>query len=237
MSDFMIDWEREARTGIAEAIYCESKSVTQISNILDCATTRRFLLTRLSPEKMAALAETQKSRLDYDPVSRTAFWGEIMPPTQSGPGIVCAGTSDLPVAKEVQRTLCFYGYSAPLICDVGIAGLWRLMKHLEEIRSFSIVLAVAGMEGALFSVLAGLIDAPLIAVPTSVGYGVSKDGELALRSALGSCSPGILTVNIDNGFGAACSALRIFGKFAQPGRSAVSEPDSTAAGFQQACLV
>jgi hypothetical protein len=123
--------------------------------------------------------------------------------------VVCAGTSDLPVAREAARTLHFAGYDAPVIADVGVAGLWRLMQRIDEIRSFEVVIAVAGMEGALFSVLAGLVDAPVIAVPTSVGYGVAHGGHAALHSALASCATGIVAVNIDNGFGAAGAALRL----------------------------
>ena len=127
----------------------------------------------------------------------------------SGIGIVCAGTSDLPVAREAQATLAFCGHTAPLIADVGVAGLWRLQDRLPEITRFKIVIAVAGMEGALFSVLAGLVRAPVIAVPTSVGYGVAEGGRAALTSALASCAPGIVTVNIDNGFGAAAAAIKM----------------------------
>lgn len=209
MSDFIIDWERERRTGVAEAVFCEDKSVAQISAILSSTEGKRLLLTRLDEKKVAALPDSLQQGFDYDPLSRTAFWGHGYPLSRCGPGIVCAGTSDLPIAWEASRTLAFYGYDAPIVADVGVAGLWRLMQQIEDIRKFSVVLAVAGMEGALFSVLAGLVEAPVIAIPTSIGYGVCKDGHLALHSALGSCSPGLLTVNIDNGFGGACAALRI----------------------------
>lgn len=209
MSEFEIDWQREERTGIAEAVFCEHKSVEQIAAILTAADQRPLLLTRLTREQFAGLPEHLRAALDHDDCSRTAFhrWRER--PLVCGPGIVCAGTSDLPVAREAQRVLAFYGYQAPVIADVGVAGLWRLMKRLEEIRSFSVLIAVAGMEGALFSVLAGLVDAPVIAVPTSVGYGVAGHGRAALNSALASCAPGLVSVNIDNGFGAACAALRM----------------------------
>ena len=113
------------------------------------------------------------------------------------------------MAREAVRALAFAGYQAPLIADVGVAGLWRLMQRIDEIRSHRVVIAVAGMEGALFSVLAGLVAAPLIATPTSVGYGVAAGGRAALNSALASCAAGLTCVNIDNGFGAACAALRI----------------------------
>ncbi len=208
-SEFEIDWAREERTGIAEAVLCDGKTCEQIAAILRAAQDRPLLLTRLAPEKLAGLPEDLRRELDHDPSSLTAFHRRIERPLISGPGIVCGGTSDLPVAREAQRTLAFYGYNAPLVSDVGVAGLWRLMKRIDEIRTFSVVIAVAGMEGALFSVLAGLVDAPVIALPTSVGYGVAAQGRTALNSALASCAQGLVCVNIDNGFGAACAALRI----------------------------
>ena len=207
--DFVIDWEREQRTGVAEAVLCEGKSAAQIEAILASAGERRLLLTRLREDMLAQLPDGRRAALDYDPLSRTALHGRCIAPTVAGPGIVCAGTSDLPVAREAARSLAFAGYEAPLIADVGVAGLWRLMRRLEEIRSFRVLIAVAGMEGALFSVLAGLVDAPVIAVPTSVGYGVAAGGHTALHSALASCATGLVAVNIDNGFGGACAAIRI----------------------------
>jgi NCAIR mutase (PurE)-related protein len=208
-AEFEIDWQREARTGVAEALFCEGKTAAQIAAILEAAADRRLLLTRLDAEKFAALPEAQRRRLDHDPLSRTAFFGPVPPPNLDGIGIVCAGTSDLPVAREAARSLAFAGYAAPIVADVGVAGLWRLMNRLDDIRRHAVVIAVAGMEGALFTVLGGLIDAPLIAVPTSVGYGVAAGGRAALTTALASCAPGIVTVNIDNGFGAAAAAIRM----------------------------
>ncbi|EWY41162.1 circadian phase modifier CpmA [Skermanella stibiiresistens SB22] len=211
-----MDWERERRTGVPEAVLCASKSGTQIQAILIAAASagRRLLFTRLEPAAVEALAPECRALLDYDPISRTAWCGGPPPAgtVRDGVGIVAAGTSDLPVASEAARTLEFLGFSAPVIADVGVAGLWRLMRRLEEIRGFRVVIAVAGMEGALFSVLAGLVDAPVIAVPASVGYGVSAGGTAALHSALASCAPGLLTVNIDNGFGAAAAAVKMMGK-------------------------
>jgi hypothetical protein len=209
MKEFEIDWQREERTGIAEAVFCADKTVGQIADILTAAGERPVLLTRFAVDKFTQLPDALRAVLDHDASSLTAFYRQCERPLVRGPGIVCAGTSDLPVAREAQRTLAFYGYHAPVISDVGVAGLWRLMKRLEEIRSFSIVIAVAGMEGALFSVLAGLVEAPVIAVPTSIGYGVAAHGRAALSSALASCAQGLVSVNIDNGFGAACAALRI----------------------------
>jgi pyridinium-3,5-biscarboxylic acid mononucleotide synthase len=209
MSDFELDWERERRTGIAEAVLCDGKSPAQIEAIVASAGERRLLLTRLDETTLARLGEERQRRLDYDPLSLTAIHGPAIAPCMDGAGVVCAGTSDLPVAREAARTLQFAGYQATVIADVGVAGLWRLMRRLDEIRRFKVVIAVAGMEGALFSVLAGLIDAPIIAVPTSIGYGVAKGGATALNSALACCASGLVAVNIDNGFGGACAAIRI----------------------------
>jgi NCAIR mutase (PurE)-related protein len=125
--------------------------------------------------------------------------------------IVAGGTSDARVAREASRTLAFEGEEATLVVDVGVAGLWRLMERIDEIRRHRVVIAVAGMEGALFSVLGGLVASPVVAVPTSVGYGVGAGGQTALNAALASCASGLTVVNIDNGFGAAHAALRILG--------------------------
>ena len=209
MNEFEIDWQREERTGVAEAVFCEEKTVAQIASILRATGERSLLLTRFAVEKHQRLPDDLRDLLDHDPASLTAFHRNRDRQLVPGPGIVCGGTSDLPVAREAQRTLAFHGYHAPVIADVGVAGLWRLMKRLDEIRSFPIVIAVAGMEGALFSVLAGLVEAPVIAVPTSVGYGVAARGRAALSGALASCAQGLVCVNIDNGFGAACAALRM----------------------------
>lgn len=205
-----LDWTREARTGVPEAVLCTSKSLAQIEAILAEAATRgaALLLTRLDPDKHARLPPLG-APLDYDPVSRTAIFGARPAVALSGVGIVAAGSSDMPVALEAQRTLRFGGHEAALIADVGVAGLWRLLERIAEIRAFRVVIAVAGMEGALFSVLGGLVAAPVIAVPTSVGYGVAEGGQAALSSALASCAPGVVAVNVDNGFGAAIAAIKM----------------------------
>jgi len=131
------------------------------------------------------------------------------PGTFGSVGIVCAGSSDLPVAREAQRSLEFFGIENELHCDVGVAGLWRLMAIADPLQRHAVLIAVAGMEGALFSVVAGLVPGLVIAVPTSIGYGVAAGGQAALTSALASCAPGVVCVNIDNGFGAAAAARKI----------------------------
>ncbi|MCB8882261.1 nickel pincer cofactor biosynthesis protein LarB [Acidisoma cellulosilytica] len=210
---FVMDWERERRTGVAEAVLCGSKSAAQIAAILDRARAegRRLLLTRLRLDQFRDLPDPCRADLDFDPVSATAILGAAAPDGAAKPGtlIVAAGTSDLGAATEAARTLGFHGYAAPMIVDVGVAGLWRLMARLEELRAARVLLVAAGMEGALFSVVAGLVEAPVIALPTSVGYGVAAQGQVALHSALASCAPGVLAVNIDNGFGAAAAAIKI----------------------------
>lgn len=210
MSEIVLDLERTGRIGLPEAVHCEMKSPEQIDAIVTASGEASLLLTRLAPERYERLAHATRAALDYDPVSRTAIKGE---PAQSASppavAIVAAGTSDVPVAREAARTLLFHGTAATVIADVGVAGLWRLMARLEDIRAHQVVVAIAGMEGALFSVLGGLVAAPVVAVPTSVGYGVSAGGQAALTSALASCAPGVTVVNIDNGYGAACAALRI----------------------------
>ena len=220
MDEFRLDWERVGRCGTSEAVLCEPKSTRQIDAIVAHAKAleRRLLLTRLGPRKFARLSEAARNALDYDEATRTAILGELpATPRQGRVAVVCGGTSDMPVAGEALRTLAFEGEGATLLADVGVAGLWRLMERLGEIRRHRVVIAVAGMEGALFSVLGGLVPCAVIAVPTSVGYGVSEGGRTALHAALASCASGLAVVNIDNGFGAAHAALRILGGAPGPG--------------------
>jgi NCAIR mutase (PurE)-related protein len=214
MADFRMDWDRIARTGTSEAVLCEPKSAAQIAAIVEHASAlhRRLLLTRLARPKLEALPAELREALDYDEGSRTAILGPLpAPQAEARVAIVCGGTSDVGVAGECARTLLFAGESSSSYVDVGVAGLWRLMEHLDDIRAHRVVVVVAGMEGALFSVLTGLVQGAVIAVPTSVGYGVAAGGHAALTAALASCASGIAVVNIDNGFGAAHAALRILG--------------------------
>lgn len=214
MNEFRLDWQRLARTGTTEAVLCDAKTVAQIEAIVAHAQElgQRLLLTRLRPRQWRELAAPLRETLDYDDVSRTAVVGTLPPPRQSGRvAIVCAGTSDLRVATEASRTLAFAGETATLFADVGVAGLWRLLDQIEDIRRHRVIVAVAGMEGALFGVLTGLVASVVVAVPTSVGYGVAKGGRVALDAALACCASGLAVVNIDNGFGAAHFALRMLG--------------------------
>ncbi len=208
----MLDLARRERTGLDEAVFCGGKSAIQIQTILDqvVEASSHILLTRLSREKVADLTEPTRRQLDYDPQSNTAYCGTAYPVRNSGRvAVVSAGTSDASVAREAQRTLRYFGEEPLVINDVGVAGLWRLMERLEDIRSASIVIAVAGMDAALPTVLGGLVSAPVIGVPTSVGYGVADGGQTALNAMLASCASGLVVTNIDNGYGGACAALKM----------------------------
>ncbi len=210
--DVMLDFARDARTGLDEAVMCASKSVFHLTTILDQVHEkgRCILLTRLLPEQFAELPAQHRGNIDYEPMSRTGYFGGTHQlKTETRIAVVAAGTSDLAVGREVVRTLRFYGEPAAEINDVGVAGLWRLLERVEEMRRMKVVVAVAGMDAALPTVIGGLVSSVVIGVPSSVGYGVAAGGETALRAMLASCSPGLLVTNIDNGFGAACAAVRV----------------------------
>jgi hypothetical protein len=211
-ADVVFDRDRPARIGLAEAVFCAHKSRDQVADAVADALSRGEprLFTRLEPTLAAALPPELSRALDYDPVSRTGVVGPL--PAPAGPArvaVVTAGTSDVPVAAEAERTLAVAGEAAERHADLGVAGLWRLLERRERLAAFPVVIAIAGMEGALFSVLGGLVGGVLVAVPASTGYGVAAGGRAALASALGGCAPGVVTVNIDNGYGAACAALRV----------------------------
>lgn len=195
-----------------EAVLCGTKSTDQVVAIaadLIVETTEPRLLTRVTDEQASELLARHPDLVDIDMLSRTAFLQGTLKPRGGSVSVVAAGTSDASVAAEASRTLEFSGVTANLIVDVGVAGFWRLEARLDEIRAADIVIAVAGMDAALVSVLGGMIGAPIIAAPTSVGYGVATGGSTALNSSLASCAQGVSVVNIDNGFGAACAAIRI----------------------------
>ncbi len=209
--EFVLDEAREQRLGFGEAVFCEAKSVAQIAAILDRAA-QPMLLTRLDPDRFAALSAARRGDLDYDPVSRTAYSGAAAPLAgEARIAVVTAGTSDVPVAREAVRTLRFGGHAALAVTDVGVAGLWRLMRRIDELRAMPVLIVAAGMDAALPSVIGGLVPGVIVAVPTSVGYGVAAGGQTALHAILASCAPGIVAVNIDNGYGAACAAMRVLG--------------------------
>jgi NCAIR mutase (PurE)-related protein len=211
-NEINLDFKRGERIGLEEAIYTAGKSCAQLETILETALTcdQRLLLTRLDLGKLEALPERLRRRIDYCAVSRTGYFGAPRRlDTVAQIALVAAGTSDVPVAREAERTLRYYGQASTLFADVGVAGLWRLTSRIEEIRGHPIVIVAAGMDAALPSVVGGLVPGTVIAVPTSVGYGVAAGGRAGLDAVLASCVPGITVVNIDNGYGAACAALRV----------------------------
>ena len=218
--DITLDMNRESRLGFDEAVFCEGKQLDQLRRILEHAEEcrRSLLLTRLRPERVAALPALLSERIDYDELSRTGFFGELRAPASNTRiAVVSAGSSDVAVAQEAVRTLYYYGQICRQFHDVGVAGLWRLLERIEEIRALPVVIAVAGMDAALPSVLAGLVPGAVIAVPVSNGYGVAAGGHTALNAALSSCAPGLTVVNVDNGYGAACAALRVVKAISQSG--------------------
>lgn len=215
MSEFDLDLLRAERVGLDEALFCAGKTDGQVARIVEAVASagRSMLLTRLDPGRHASFDPAVRALLDYDPASRTAFLGARRPVREAARvAVVCAGTSDLPVSREAARTLEYYGEKVVEINDVGVAGLHRLLGRIAEIRAHEVVIAVAGMDAAIVSVLGGLVKAPVIAVPTSVGYGAARGGETALAASLSSCAAGVAVVNIDNGFGAACAAMRILNR-------------------------
>ena len=208
----MIDHHRILRQGLPEVVYGEGKSAEQLLTIIGRMIQHggNVLSTRLAVEKGRALASAYPQG-NYDPLSRT-FVVEQQPISEGGRGtvlVICAGTSDLPVAREATITARLFGNKVDEISDVGVAGIHRLFAHSERLRQAAVIIVVAGMEGALPSVVGGLVPAPIIAVPTSVGYGAAFGGIAALLGMLNSCAGGVTVVNIDNGFGAAYAATRI----------------------------
>ena len=199
-----VDLHRRVRQGAPEVIYGAGKTPEQIVGILGSMTRggqNRVLITRLSPE--AAEIVSRSFPLDYRPLPRLGILGTIPEPDGLGTVVVATGgTSDVPVAEEAAVTAELHGNKVLRLYDVGVAGLHRTLSHLEDIMSASVIIAIAGMEGALASGIGGLADCPVIAVPTSVGYGASFGGISALLSMLNSCASGVSVVNIDNGFGA-----------------------------------
>lgn len=206
-----IDHHRVLRQGTAEVIYGAGKTPEQIHGICNAMLLQgqeTILITRLSEE--AADVLQKDFDLNYHAQARLGIIGTFPLPDGIGKIVVAAaGTSDLPVAEEAALTAQVLGNEVVRLYDVGVAGIHRLLSHLDELMSASVVIAVAGMEGALASVVGGLVDCPVIAVPTSVGYGASFGGVSALLSMLNSCASGVTVVNIDNGFGAGFSASRI----------------------------
>ncbi len=206
-----VDNERGIRQGVSEIIYGQGKTATQIAGICNAmqqAGQSRILITRLDAEKAGALGA--KLPLDYHEQARVGIVGGLPEPDGIGHVLIAAaGTSDLPVAEEAALTAQMLGSRTNRLFDVGVAGIHRLLSHAEDIAAAQVIVAVAGMEGALPSVVAGMASCPVIAVPTSVGYGASFGGVAALLGMLNTCASGVSVVNIDNGFGAGYQAALI----------------------------
>ncbi len=205
-----IDHHRPLRSGSAEVIYGAGKTAEQIAGIaarMIESGGENILITRMDAEKAAVAARSVP--LFYDPLSRIGIANRVERPLKGSVVVASGGTSDMPVCEEAALTAEALGSRVTRLYDVGVAGLHRLLSHMEELQSARCCVAVAGMEGALASVVGGLVDCPVIAVPTSVCYGASFGGVSALLSMLNSCASGVCVMNIDNGFGAGFLASRI----------------------------
>lgn len=210
-----LDLKREERLGFPEAIYGERKDVESLLGIINKmkAHGKPILITRLQKEKFDKIREHHEGFF-YDEISGICVLGDF-PESQLtySAGVISAGTTDAAVVNEVFYTLKFHGVPAERIQDIGVSGIHRLFSKLDEIKKFRVLIVIAGFEGALPTVIGGLVPQPIIAVPTSVGYGVAKGGHVALNAMLSSCANGITVVNIDNGYGAAMAAHRILHTF------------------------
>ncbi len=208
-----LDHHRLLRTGLPEAVFGENKTADQLVEIMTALlrSDSVALATRVAPEK-AALVCGQVEGLCYHDTARMLTGNDRAIPDQCGRGkivIVTAGTSDMPVAEETRLCLHYFGHEVETVYDAGVAGLHRILAHTKLLQKATVLIVVAGMEGALPSVVAGMTPAPVIAVPSSIGYGTGAGGFSALLGMLNSCAPGLAVVNIDNGFGAACMAAAI----------------------------
>ena len=210
--DIRFDFERLERIGIIEAIWGQDKSIDQLKRVSKAILDKKevVFITRINKKKAKNLLKVYPEARFYEGANCLII-GENLKKitTEKKVAIVAGGSSDLSTTLEAKLALKIYGISCQTFIDVGVAGLHRLLGKIEEINKFDVLIVCAGMEGALATVLGGLLPQPIIAVPVSVGYGVSKNGKTALNSMLSSCAPGISVMNIDNGYGAAMAALRI----------------------------
>ena len=229
MPHVLFDYARPARVGLPEAVFCENKPFQVLESLLEkfACGTPPILFTRLDEEVFMRMGATTRAAYNYDPVSRTAFAASCPKVKAGSVGIISAGSADAPVALEAARTLEYLGIVNSLYEDCGISALWRLANRLPSVNSHQALIVIAGMEGALASVVGGLSPRPILAVPTSVGYGAGAGGKAALAGMLSSCAPGITVLNIDNGYGAACAAARII-NLLQPGSSPAAVLDDCA---------
>jgi len=207
----MVDSHRELRTGFPEVIYCENKSAEQIVGIISSMERNKSKIifgTRIGSEKFSEIKK-HFTNANYNTDARAFYIGKIQKQSDGKILVMCAGTSDLPIAEEAALTAQVLGCEVDRLYDVGVAGLHRVLSHKDRINNADIIIVIAGMDGVLPSVVGGLVGIPVIAVPTSVGYGASYQGLSALLSMLNACAPGIAVMNIDNGFGAGYFASRV----------------------------
>lgn len=210
----VFDHCRRERIGLPETVYCQGKPLETLARLMRDQSgpgATPLLFTRLAPEVFADLPADVRALVEYHPLSRTAMGGVLPPRPRGRVAVVSAGTCDGPVTWEAARTLAYLGIAHTVFEDSGVCGLWRLTDRLDEINAHDIVIVVAGMDAALATVLGGLTPRPVVAVPTSVGYGLAEAGRTALAAMLSSCAPGVCVQNIDNGYGAACAAARMVG--------------------------
>jgi pyridinium-3,5-biscarboxylic acid mononucleotide synthase len=209
VGESLVDHHRSLRQGMAETVYGPGKSpeqVVQVVGELLAGSTEPVLLTRADRSQIIAVTDAHGPAAQ---AGRTLLWREPLPWRLANVLVVSAGTADQPVVDECALALKAFGFAGSQITDVGVAGLHRLLARLDHITAADAIVVVAGMEGALVSVIAGLTACPVVAVPTSVGYGASLDGVTALLAMLASCASGVSVVGIDNGFGAACAVARM----------------------------
>lgn len=212
MNQVLFDHARADRIGLPEAVFCEFKSREILEELLtthgrECSCPALF--TRLDPALFRTLPETVREMVDFHALSRTAFAATLPLKEKGRVAVLSAGTADGRTTWEAARTLEYLGIRHTVYEDRGVAGLWRLSSRLEEINAYDVIIVVAGLDAALASLVGGLTPKPVVAVPTSVGYGMAGQGRAALASMLVSCAPGVSVMNIDNGYGAACAAARI----------------------------
>lgn len=216
MDNFNLDHDRQHRLGFPEVVYGAEKSLDDLIGIVDKFETRNenVLVTKLQPTKATRLHKKYSGSF-IDPQAGI-FMLRVLPKTigHEKVAILSGGTSDSPIVNEAYYTLAFMGISAVRINDIGVAGIHRFLNKVEELKSYSVLIVVAGFEGALPTVVGGMLPQPIIAVPSSVGYGIGQGGTTALKAMLSSCANGITVVNIDNGYGAAMAAVRILNSIA-----------------------
>lgn len=224
-----LDLHRELRRGQPEAIFCAGKTIEQLLAIVRrmAESGQNILMTRVTDAQREALVATfPDAPLEVHDAARLVFWCQKAVPRKTGRvAVVCAGTSDIPVADEAAITARAFGSPTDCLYDLGVAGIHRILAHRSVLDAARVLVVVAGMEGALASVVGGMVRVPVIAVPTSIGYGASFHGLAALLAMLNSCSPGVSVVNIDNGYGAGCLADMING-LAEPAVSMEKKADS-----------